>query len=96
MLSKAARQVLNTDMVLTVIPAVREAIMATAQDVAREDNIDEKDPFFVDEIASEVILVLCNFLTQSYIDTGDGLSPLIHPSQLKPKYSRKYFGVKKP
>lgn len=93
MLSKAARRVLDTDMVLTVIPAVREAIMATAQDVAREDSAEESDPFFVDEVASEIIYQLCNFLTQSTIDTEGGMSPLIHPRQMKRKYVRAWFGV---
>lgn len=95
MLSKAAQQVLGIDMVLTVIPAVREVIMDTARDVAHEDDLGTIDPFFVDEIASEVILQLCNFLTQSEIDTEGGMSPLIHPRQLRPKYVRSWFKVEK-
>jgi len=94
MLSKAAMNVLRIDMVLTVLPAVKEAILATAQDVAREDNLGDSDPFFTDQVASVVIQELCNFLVQADV-VVEAEYPLIAPSQLKSKYFRAWFGVKK-
>lgn len=95
MLSKAAMEVLRVDMVLTVLPAVKGAIAATSKDVAREDDLGTLDPFFQDEIAAVIIHELCNFLTQSEIDTEGGMSPLIHFRQLRPKFYRSWFKVAK-
>lgn len=94
MLSKAAMNVLRIDMVLTVLPAIKEVILATAVDVSREDDLGEPDPFFRDEVASVIIKELCDFLTQSEVIVEQEY-PLVAPSQLKNRYFRAWFGISK-
>lgn len=92
-IGRAAYDVLKVDMCLTVIPQLRKILKSAAQDVAYEISGDYADEFAVDYAANAIIHELCNFLTQSEVIVED--EPLIHLSQVKPKYARAFWNVKK-
>ena len=93
-LSNAAYEVLKIDMVLTVIPAVRKAIMDTAYDVAYEDSADHADEFTIDIAATAVMKELAQFLIQGTVEVEDWC-PLLHPRQLRKRFARTWWNVKK-
>ena len=92
-LSNAAYEVLKTDMV-ELIGKIRKAVMEVALDVANEDQANKADAFTVDIAASAVMKELAEFIIQGSIDAEDWC-PLLHPSQLKRKYARTWWSIKK-
>lgn len=85
-LSAYARKVLQIDLIDSLVPRVREAVMDVAKDVANEDG--PNDPLLVDLIAQDVILKLAEFLIQGSITTEVN-APILHPRQLRKRHAPK-------
>lgn len=92
-LSNAAMEVLKIDMV-ELIGKLRAHVMDVARDVAYEDSADHADEFTVDIAAATVMKELFQFLTQGTIEVEEWC-PVLHPRQLRKKYARVWWNVKK-
>lgn len=68
--------------------------MDVARDVAYEDSADHADEFTVDIAAATVMKELSQFLTQGTIEVEEWC-PVLHPRQLRKKYARVWWNVKK-
>jgi len=86
----AARGIVLTDLVITVMPALTTALFDAARDIAQERS-HPGDAFAIDEAASELLREVAGFILQCEIEAND--EGLIHPRQLTEAHFKSFWDV---
>lgn len=86
----AAHDILLTDLVITVMPALTKAVYDAARDVAMQRG-NEEDTFAIDEAASEILREVAGFILQCTVEADD--EGLVHPRQMTEEHFKAYWNV---